>query len=335
MKVTRIGPSKHAERGCSFRGLAAASLALVCLTSQAAAFPERPIRLVVGYAAGGGGDLTARIISEKMSQNLGVPVVIENIGGANGTIAATRVAQADADGHAMFYSEIAVFTLNPLLMKNLGYAYSDFQAISLGVKAPLIALANQDVPASNLKELRAHLAGGKNEVLFATVGQGSKPSIAVHRFQRLSGLNIREIPYQAVAPIFSDVLSNRVQMTFLTPSRQTSQYLETGKLKAIGITNEVRFPTVPDIATFREQGLTDLVQLNYYGFFAPAKTDRAIVDRLQKEIAKAVNDPEIKKRLETEGFQIGGETPAEFNSIVRQEAALLADEVSKRKPDEK
>jgi tripartite-type tricarboxylate transporter receptor subunit TctC len=288
----------------------------------------------VAYAAGGGGDLTARIIAEKVSQNIGVPVVIENIGGANGTIAATRVAQADADGHAIYYSEIAVFTLNPLLMKNLNYSYRDFQAVTLGVKAPLIALANQDVPAANLKELRTHLAGGKNEVLFATVGRGSKPSIAVHRFQRLSGLNIREIPYQAVAPIFSDVLSNRVQMTFLTPSRQTSQYLESGKLKALGITNDERFPTVPEIPTFREQGLQDLVQINYYGFFVPAKTDRAIVDRLQKEIAKAVNDPGVKKRLETEGFQIGGETPAEFDAIVRKEAALLAEEVAQSKLDE-
>ncbi len=291
---------------------------LVFTPLSANAFPDRPIIVVVPYGAGGGSDVTARIVVNKISQSIGQPVIIEIVPGANGVVGARRVARSSPDGYVLLYCDATLFTVNPVLMKDAGYLYDDFRPVSLTVRSGGFVVTSREVPVSNLAELRSYLAVKQNKPAFGVVGIGSTPYLALVRLRWQAGLEIQEIPYQGAPQLMTDLLTGRIQMTFLSAS-MVMPHIKSGALKAIGYSAMARSPLAPDIPTFDEQGLTNFVAGVQYGFLAPKGTPTQIVDQLQKEIVKALKIPEVENRFRTVDYEPVGNTSKEFDDILRRQ----------------
>ncbi|MBG6082888.1 tripartite tricarboxylate transporter substrate binding protein [Rubrivivax gelatinosus] len=296
--------------------LAAAGAALPALAQPA--YPNKPIKLVVGYAAGGATDVIARLVGQKLGDSLGQTVVIDNRAGANSNVGAEAVARSPADGYTLYVYTIAN-TINATLYPKLGYdPEKDFEPIGLIAKVPNILVVNKDVPVKTLAEYVAYAKAQPQGVTFASSGSGSSIHLSGEMFKMMTKLNMLHVPYRGSAPAVSDLLGGQVQSMF-DNAPSAMPHIQSGRLRPIAITSPQRSPLLPDVPTFIESGYADFDVQSWFGLAAPAGTPAAVVNKLNAELAKVLALPEVKKRLAEMGATPAGGSPADMRKFAAAE----------------
>jgi tripartite-type tricarboxylate transporter receptor subunit TctC len=290
----------------------------------AQAYPTKPIRFVVPYPPAGATDITARIVGQRMTQNIGQQILIENRGGAAGNIGTDIAAKAAPDGYTVLYT-LSSHTINPVLFTKLPFnVETDFAPITLVATIPQIVVAHPSLPVNNIKELIALARRKPGALNYASPGSGSPGHLAGELFKLRSGTDIVHVPYKGGGPAVADVLGGQVPLLFLSIPAALP-YVKAGKLKALGITTLKRTASAPDIPTLAESGLPGYDVPSWLGALAPARTPQAIVDRLHREFVKALQAPEVKNALLAGGADAVGNTPAEFDAIIKMELKKWAE----------
>ena len=295
-------------------------LALILLGQAHAqtAWPAKPIRMIVGFAAGGSTDVTARIIAQALSERLGQPVVVENRGGAGGNIGAEAVAKADPDGYTLLMATSSTFAANPNLYKSLPFdVQKDFAPITVTAFIPNLLVVNPSVPANNVADFITYLKANPDKLNFASAGNGTSQHLSGELFNSLAGVRMMHVAYRGGAPAVSDLLGGQVQVIF-APLVEVIQQVRADKLKALGITTAKRSPLLPDVPTILES-LPGYEVALWNGLLAPAKTPPAIIDRINRATIEALRSPEVKAKLAEQGSEPVGNTPAEFKAFIESE----------------
>jgi tripartite-type tricarboxylate transporter receptor subunit TctC len=283
-----------------------------------AAWPARQIRLLVGYAAGGSTDVTARIVAQALSERLGQPVIIENRPGAAGNLAAEAAAKADPDGYTLLMTTSTTFATNPNLYKTLPFdVQADFAPITVTAFIPNLLVVNPSVPANSVPEFIAHLKANPDKLNFGSAGNGSSQHISGELFNSLAGVRMIHVPYRGGAPAVNDLLGGQVQVIF-APLIEVLQQVRADKLKALGITTAKRSPLLPDVATIAET-LPGYEVALWNGLVAPAKTPPEIIDRINRAAVDALHSPDLKAKFAEQGSEPVGNTPAEFRAFIASE----------------
>ncbi|HVL09314.1 MAG TPA: tripartite tricarboxylate transporter substrate binding protein [Burkholderiaceae bacterium] len=302
-------------------------LSLVGAGPAAAAYPERPITLVVPFGAGGITDLVARATGKALSEQLKQPVVIDNRPGAGGNIAAEIVKRAKPDGYTLLFATVGVLAVNPHTDVQVRFdSAKDFSYVSTVASTPHVIAVGANVPAKTLGEL-VKLAQRKPEgVSFSTAGVGSSPYQGMRILQDAAKVSFLHIPFKSGAESVSNVVSGQVDLTF-EGSPQVMPFVTSGKLRALAVANPQRLPTAPDVPSTAELGFPGLISGSVSGVVGPAGIDAAIVKQLNAAVAKAVADPEFKATLQAQGTEIMASTPEGFRKLIATEdkrwAALL------------
>jgi len=305
-------------RRTSAQYILATGLAMLAGTTLAAAqeYPSRPITMVVPFPAGGPLDSVARIMAERMRVALGQPVVIDNVGGASGTVGIARVIRATPDGYTIVAGGLPTNVLNGAVMA-LPYDPLDIQPISLTMRAPLLVVARKSMPANDLKELITWLKANPDKASQGTGGIGATSHIAGVFFQQLSGTRFTLVPYRGAGPAMQDLLSEQIDL-MIDPASGTLPQVRAGKIKAYAVTDDHRLAAAPDIPTAAEAGLPGFEIVNWQGFFAPKGTPPAVVERLNAAIVETMADPAVRSRLMDLGQEIfprEQQTPAALGAI--------------------
>jgi len=306
------------------RGLAALAVSLALSTSAfAQAWPNKPIRMVVPYTPGGYTDLMARTVGQKLSEALGQPVIFENRPGANAIIGTDVVAKAAPDGYT-FGTVIAAHAVNATLNPKLPYdTQKDFTYVSLMSVAPLIIIANNALPANNIKELVALAKAKPGELNFASSGVGAAAHLTMEMFKARMGVDMQHVPYKGTAGALQDTVGGRINVMFDIVGPLMPQ-VKAGNVKALGLAAKEQIPAAPGVATIIEQGVPDFISGTWAGIIAPAGTPKEIVDRVAAEAKKALADPAMKAKLADQGIVAVGNTPDEFRAFVAEQIALWA-----------
>lgn len=303
--------------------LCLSATSLVALAPQALAqqFPDRPVTLVVPFAAGGSTDVVARIIAQKMSDDLGQQVVVENVAGAGGNIGADRVARADPDGYTILMGTVATHALNPLILKTKPYdPEKDFAPVSLLVVVPNVLVVNPELPAKDVQELIALLKADPEKYAYASSGNGTPLHLSGELFKAMAGVNIQHIPYKGAGPALNDVVGNQVPIMFDNlPS--SSAHIKGGTLRALGVTTAERAASFPDVPTIAESGVPGYETYTWNALFAPAGTPKEAIDRLNASANKAMTDPAVIEKMNGFSAKIVGSTPDELAAHVKAELA--------------
>jgi tripartite-type tricarboxylate transporter receptor subunit TctC len=307
------------------RPLALAALALAAASSAhaQAAYPSKPIHIVVTFTTGGAPDILARLIGERLQASWGQSVIVDNKPGAGGNTGADSVAKAAPDGHTVVVGTVGTHSINGALYKKMPYdMVKDFTPITLLATTPNMLVIHPDVPAKNLKEF---IALGKKEgkMTFASSGSGTSIHVSGELFKTMTGIDMEHIPYKGRASAIPDLLGGRVTMMFDNmPS--SLPLVKDGKLRALGVTSATRSAAAPDIPTIAEQGLPGFEAVSWFALFAPANTPAPIVEKLQAEVSRILKSPEISKRLLEIGLEPGGGTPAELAAYQKSEITKWA-----------
>lgn len=281
-------------------------------------YPEKTITIVVPTAAGGANDAMARILAQGLSVRLGKPVIVENKAGANGAIASEYVARAAPDGYTIMFGYIATHGINPALQKLKYDPVTDFEAIGMVAASPTVLVANNNVAAKNVKELVQLIKAKPGTFSYASAGNGTAPHIAGELFKLSAGLDVVSIPYKGSAPAVVDTIAGNTQ--FMFPSLFTAYpQIKGGKLKALGIAGEKRSSVLPDVPTLAEQGIANVNMSQWYAMFAPAKTPKAVIDRLNREMNAVLADKAVEKKIEDQGAEVETGTPAQLKTLVQKE----------------
>ncbi len=304
-------------------GLACATAcALFACTSALAqasgGYPNKPIKLVVPYPPGGPTDIVARVVAQKLSEQLGQSIIIDNRPGAGANLGAEAVARSPADGYTLMVATTA-HAINPALFSKLNYSITkDFAPISQLTAGPLVIVATPNLAANNVKELIA-LAKAKNgEINFASSGNGQSTHLSAELFNAMAGTKMNHIPYKGSAPALTDVMSGQADLMFDT-MLSAMPFVKGGKLKAIAVTSAQRSPVAPDIPTIAESGLPGYEAIAWNGLFAPAGTPKEVVDQINAALKKVLEAPDVKQRFDAQGFAAQWGTPADFGKFVQSE----------------
>lgn len=292
--------------------------------SSAADFPDRAITLVVPFAAGGSTDVVARIIAQKMSEDLGQQVIVQNVAGAGGNLGADNVARADPDGYTILMGTVATHALNPLILKSTPYdPEKDFAPVSLLVIVPNVLVVNPELPAKNVQELLALLKAEPDKYSYASSGNGTPLHLSGELFKSMAGVSMQHIPYKGAGPALNDVIGNQVPIMFDNlPS--SSGHIKAGTLRALAVTTAKRAPSFPDIPTIAESGIPGYETYTWNALFAPANTPADVVARLNASANKALTDPAVIGRMNEFSATIVGSTPEELGAHVKAELAKWA-----------
>lgn len=306
-----------------FKLLAASIVLGTCITSMnpasAQAWPTSTITIVVPTSAGGANDAISRIIGQGLSARLGQPVVVENRPGAGGAIACEYVAKAKPDGYTIMLGYIATHGINPALQKLRYDPVNDFEPIGMIAASPTALVVNNNVPAKNAKELVQLIRSKPDTFNYASAGNGTAPHIAGELFKMSAGLEMQGIPYKGSAPAIVDTIGGQTQLMF--PSMFTAfPQVKSGKLRALGIAGEKRSVVMPDLPTLAEQGIPNVNMSQWYAMFAPAKTPKEVIDRLNKEMNAVLTDKATEKKIEDQGAEVETSTPEQLRAFVRKEA---------------
>lgn len=309
----------------------ALAAALACsaalpLQAQPAVWPAKPVKLVVGYAAGGATDVIARIIAVKLGEQLGQSVVVDNRSGANSNVSAEFVARAPADGYTLYVYTIAN-TINASLYDKLGYdPLKDFEPIGLIAKIPNILVINEKLPIKTVAEFVQFAKESPSGITFASSGSGSSIHLSGEMFKMVAKLNMLHVPYRGSAPAMNDLLGGQVQSMFdNTPS--ALPHVRGGKLRAIAITSAQRSPLLPDVPTLAESGFPGFEVQSWFGLAAPAGTPRPVVDRLNAELVKVLTNPDVRQRLLNLAATPAPGTPEQMRSFAASEVKRWYDVV--------
>ena len=293
---------------------------LALAQAQAQAWPDKGITIVVPTAAGGANDAMARVLAQGLSTRLGKSVIVDNKAGANGAIASEFVARAAPDGYTILFGYIATHGINPALQKLKYDPVTDFEAIGMVAASPTVLVANNAVPAKNVKELVQLIKAKPGTFSYASAGNGTAPHIAGELFKLSVGLDVVSVPYKGSAPAVVDTIAGNTQYMF--PSLFTAYpQVKGGKLKALGIAGDKRSSVLPDVPTLAEQGIANVSMSQWYALFAPAKTPKAVVDRLNKELNSVLLEKSVQKRFEDQGAEAETSTPEQLKALVQKEVA--------------
>jgi tripartite-type tricarboxylate transporter receptor subunit TctC len=285
-------------------------------------YPNKPIRLIVPFEAGGTSDTTARMMAKKLEQRLKTSIVVENKPGANGAIATAFVARSPADGYTLLHTTPA-FIINPLLNKKLGYdVFKDFVPITnLAMGTGYVMVVNSALPAKNLQEFINY--GKNNKISYSSPGVGNALHLASAQFTEYTGLNALHIPYKGTSPALLAVASGEVDFMILPPTIVHS-FISSGKVRAVAFTDAQRSPDFPNLPTMQESSLKDLnIAGTWLGWFAPAKTPQPITQQIAQEIKNVLQDPEMIEFLTTSGFRADGRNPSDFDKFVKSESKRI------------
>jgi tripartite-type tricarboxylate transporter receptor subunit TctC len=298
--------------------LAAMWLASGVAATFAQGYPNKPVRIVVGFTAGGPTDAIARIVAQKLSDSLGHQFVVENIGGAGGNTAAGQVAHAPADGYTIMAISTG-FVVNPSLYAKVPYdAVKDFAPVTLVAVSPNVVVVNPSVPAKTLPELVQLIRDNPGKYSFAGPGVGSTPHLGGELFRLAFKLDLVHVPFAGAGPAIQATVGGHTPIAF-TALPPALSAVQAGQLRALGIAATERAAGMPDVPTFAEQGIKDQDADTLTGIVAPAGTSKEIVDLLYREIAKTVSGPDVKERLTALGFKPVANTPDEFGARIRLE----------------
>lgn len=315
----------------SRRKLLALSAVLACsaalpLQAQPSAWPAKPIKLVVGYAAGGATDVIARIIAVKLGEQLGQSVIVDNRSGANSNVGAEIVARSPADGYTLYVYTIAN-TINASLYDKLSYdPLKDFEPIGLIAKVPNILVVNEKLPIKSVADYVQFTKESPNGITFASSGSGSSIHLSGEMFKMIAKLNMLHVPYRGSAPAMNDLLGGQVQSMFdNTPS--ALPHVRGGKLRAIAITSAQRSSLLPDVPTVAESGFPGFDVQSWFGLAAPAGTPRPVVDRLNAELGKVLTNPDVRQRLVNLAATPAPGTPEQMRSFTAAEVKRWHDVV--------
>lgn len=313
--------TKFTRRMTLALGLSAVSLLALAPQAGAQQFPDRTVTLVVPFAAGGSTDVVARIIAQKMSDDLGQQVIVENVAGAGGNIGADRVARAEPDGYTILMGTVATHALNPLILKTKPYdPEKDFTPVSLLVVVPNVLVVNPQLPVKNVQELIALLKAEPDKYAYASSGNGTPLHLSGELFKAMAGVSIQHIPYKGAGPALNDVVGNQVPIMFDNlPS--SSSHIKGGTLKALGVTTAERAPSFPDVPTIAESGVPGYETYTWNALFAPAGTPKEAIDRLNASANKAMKDPSVIEKMNGFSAKIVGSTPDELAAHVKAELA--------------
>ena len=307
-------------------------LAYSHLAFSQSTYPARPIKIIVGYAPGGATDIIARIIAERFATSMGQPVFVENIPGAGGNLGATAVARAAPDGYTLQLGTMGNMTINPSIYKNMPInTLKDFQPISNIAIVPNIMVVNPSVPVKNVKEFVTWAKARPGQVFFASSGTGNSPHMTGELFNIATGLNMIHVPYKGSGPALIDLIAGQgVQVTFDNMPAAIN-FVRNGSLRALAVTSANRAASEPNIPTIKESGYPDFVVEAWFGLFAPAGTPRPIVDKLNAEVAIALKNPDIQKRLIELGAQPAWTSPEDYQKLVESDTKKWADVAKKAK----
>ena len=304
----------------------ASMLALSAGTASAETnYPDRAVKIEVGYAAGGPLDVVARLIGDKLAQIWGKTVVVENVSGASGNIAADRVAKAVPDGYTLLLASNVNIAVNPKLYKNMPFdPVKDLAPITQVAYSPNILVVPNDLPVKSVQELVTYAKANPGKVSFASAGVGTTQHLAGELFKTIAKVDIQHVPYRGATPAITDLLGGRVSMFFGPPSSLLGLVKE-GKVRALAVTSAQRFPAAPDLPTMIEAGYPGFVAVLSVGWMAPAGTPKDVIDSIYKDTAKALAAPDVRERLQKIGTEPMGTSPAEFAADIQREVPQWAE----------
>ncbi len=298
--------------------LGALGLLLSC-GAMAQSFPDRPIRLVVSYAPGGGTDSFARTVADQVSRSLGQPVIVDNRPGAAGNIGSEYVMRAAPDGYTVMMGNVGPMAVNPHLYKMSFDPLKVFAPVTLMATAPLLVVVNPKLPVNSLQDLIALAKREPGKLNYSSAGVGSSNHLAGALFNIEAGTDLQHIPYKGAALSVTDLISGQVQVSFQTlPS--VGNHVKSGQIKALAVTSPTRSSLFPDVPTAAESGLKNLEVSAWYSIVAPAGTPRPVIDRLNKAFNEALKHKDVMAKLEPEGAVIVGSTPEQFADFMRAES---------------
>jgi len=300
--------------------VAAGTLLAAPVSAQNWPAPNKPIRIIVPTAPSGGNDVMARIVAQKLGERMKQPVLGENKAGGNGSIGSEAVAKAAPDGYTILFGYIATHGINPGLSKLPYDPIKDFAPIARIADAPNVLVVNPAVPAKNVQELVAYAKAKPGALNYASAGNGTAPHIAAEEFKLKTGIDMTHVPYKGSGPAVGDTLAGQTQVMFASLVA-ASQHIKSGKLRGLAVTGKTRSPLFPSLPTVAESGVPGFEVVQWYGFFAPAKTPPEIVDRLNREINAVLKDPDTVKRFADQGADVVTGTPQQFGDFVKAELA--------------
>jgi tripartite-type tricarboxylate transporter receptor subunit TctC len=306
----------------SWRGLALSTAILACVASPAVAqdYPSKPIRILVGFAAGGGTDILAREVAAYLQKAWGKPVVVENRPGANGNIATTEMARSTPDGHTLLVTVPSLIT-NAFLDPNFRYKpLEDFAPVTVIGKAAYVITVTPSFPAKDLRALITMAKEKPGSINYGTAGVGSSPHLTTELFDAAAGISMTPIPYRGASQVVTDVMSGQIPLSFFT-TVQVLPLLKDGRLRGLAVTSPQRSKFVPDLPTVMEAGVPGYQSDAWWGMFAPGGTPKPIIAKLQQEISRILDTPEMKERLIVLGSEPGGNTPEQFAEAMKREYA--------------
>lgn len=289
-----------------------------------APYPNQQIKIICAFPAGGGTDLTSRLLGEQLHRILGQPVIVDNRTGASGMVGTGAAAKSPPDGYTLLVAsgEMAV---NPHLYKQMAYDWEkDLQPITLLVKVPNVLAVNMDVPAKNVQELIAYAKENPRKLTFSSSGIGNPQQLTGELFNKMAGVQIMHVPYKGAAPQVADVAGKHITMTFVSIGAALP-FIESGKIRAIAVTSTTRVSVLPNVPAIAEHPpLAGFELVNFFGFFAPAGIPDPILRRLNAAAVQALKMPELISRLRSMGFEPSPNTPERFRDFIRNESAKFA-----------
>lgn len=300
-------------------GLGAVLCSTVAFTATAATYPDKPIRMVVPWAPGGGSDVSGRIVAAKLTESLGQQVVVDNRAGAAGNIGTALAAKAAPDGYTILLADTAFATSISLYAK-LGYhPVNDFAPVSMAATTPIVAVVHPSVAATSMKELIALAKAQPGKLNIGSGGTGGSVHLAGELFQLQTGTKFTHVPYKGSGPAVIDLAGGLVQVMFST-APPVVPLIKTGRIRALGVASLTRSSFLPEVPSMKEAGVPGFIAANWYGVLVPTGTPKAAVDRLHREIVKAAQVPEVRDRLAGAGLEpLASQTPQEFGVFVDAE----------------
>jgi tripartite-type tricarboxylate transporter receptor subunit TctC len=291
--------------------------------TQVSAYPERPVRIVVPYAVGGFTDILARMIATRLSEKLGQPVLVENRPGASTMLGADLVVKAPADGHTLLMATTSTLSTNPLIFKKMPFRVSDFAPVALAGLTPFVLIAHPSVPANDLKSLIAYAKANAGKLNLAMLGPGSSTHLMDEMFRAAAQVDIPDVPYKGSGPASSDLLAGHVQLNFDAISTALPR-MRSGQLKGLAISSESRLPLAPELPTFKESGLPQLVAYSWYGLLAPAATPSATIEQLNRVVNEVLQAPEVQAQLDGNGGRANLLNARQFRELIDEHTRVWA-----------
>jgi tripartite-type tricarboxylate transporter receptor subunit TctC len=309
------------------------SLAALALPGHAhAAWPDKPVKLVVPYPPGGATDIIGRVLAQKLTDALGQQVIVDNRGGAGGNIGAASVAKAAPDGYTLLMAAVTSHSIiQTLERKTINYSLEkDFAPITMAGSVPLVFVVHPSVPAKNIKELIAYAKSKPGELTYASSGPGAPQRMGAELFQRIAGVKMVHVPYKGSGPAMNDLVGGHV-LTMVETVPAAQGFVKAGKLRALAVTTPQRIPMLPEVPTADEQGLDGFSVSSMFGVLAPAHTPRPIIDRLNAELVKILQQPDVKEQLLQQGAFAISTTPEQTAERIKKEISMWAKVIEEQK----